>query len=94
MNTTGIYIETEPETKAKAEKTAKELGVDLSMVLNGYLKKFIQTKRVEIEEYEEEPSEELKKAMRQAEKHLREGKASPTFKTAEDAIAYLEKQGI
>lgn len=94
MNTAGIFIKTEPETKKKAEKTAKELGVDLSTVLNDYLKKFIQTKRVEVEEYGEEPSEELKEAIFQAEKALKEGRASPTFKTGEEAVAYLEKQGI
>lgn len=94
MNTAGIYIQTEPETKKKAEKTAKELGVDLSTILNGYLKKFIQTKRVATEEYGEKPSKELKKAIYQAEKALKEGRASPTFNTGEEAVAYLEKQGI
>ena len=94
MNTSGIYIQTEPETKKKAEKTAKELGFDLSEVIDRLLKQFIRTKRLDIEEFDEEPSEELKKAISQAEKHLKEGKASPTFKTGEEAVAYLEKQGI
>lgn len=69
MNTAGIFIKTEPETKKKAEKT------DLDK--NGEI-----------------PSEYLIKMIRQAEKALKEGKASPTFKTGEEAIAYLEKQGI
>ena len=94
MNTTGIYIKTEPETKKKAEKTAKELGVDLSVVLNDYLKKFIQTRRIEIEEIDEEPSEELKKVMKQAQENRKQGNHSPVFETGEEAVAWLEKQGI
>lgn len=95
MNTTGIYIQTEPEIKRKAEKTARDLGVDLSTVLNGYLKQFIKTKTVELKEDQgETPSPYLKRTIKQAEKNRKTGNHSPVFKTAEESIAWLEKQGL
>lgn len=42
----------------------------------------------------EKPSEYLIKTLKQARKNRKEGKGSPVFDNAEDAIAYLEKQGI
>lgn len=94
MNTAGIFIKTEPEIKKKAEKTAKELGFDLNSIINAWLHQFIQVKKTDLDENGEIPSEYLDKMIRQAEIDLKAGKASPTFKTAEDAVAYLEKQGI
>lgn len=93
MQTTAIYIRTELEVKAKAQKVAKKIGMSLSSLLNAYLKQLIRTKKVEFS-VGEEPSERLKQAIRQAEKNLKEGKASPTFNTGEEAVAWLEKQGI
>lgn len=42
----------------------------------------------------EEPSEYLIKAMKQAEKDWKAGKGSPIFKTGEESVAWLEKQGL
>ena len=42
----------------------------------------------------EEPSEYLIKMMKQAEKDRKAGKGSPAFKTGEEAVAWLEKQGL
>lgn len=42
----------------------------------------------------EEPNEYLIKAMKQAEKDWKAGKGSPAFKTGEEAVAWLEKQGL
>ena len=46
MNTAAIYIKTQPEVKAKAEKIAKDLGVSLSALVNIWLIQFIKTRRV------------------------------------------------
>lgn len=94
MYTSVINIKTEPETKKKAQKVASEIGVSLSSLINAYLKHLIITKRVELSTNEEEPSEYLKRLMRQADKALKAGKASPKFSNAKEAIAYLVKQGI
>lgn len=42
----------------------------------------------------EEPNEYLIKAMKQAEKDRKQGKASPIFQTGEEAVKWLEEQGI
>lgn len=93
MNTAVINIKTEPETKKQAQKVARDIGMSLSTLINSYLKQVIRTQRVELS-VGEEPSERLKQSMRQAEKDLKAGKASPTFNTGEEAVAWLEKQGI
>lgn len=41
-----INIKAEKSVKEEAQKTAKELGLSLSALLNAYLKQFIRTKRV------------------------------------------------
>lgn len=94
MNTTAIYIKTDPQIKSKAQQVAKELGFSLSSLVNGWLRQLIKNKTVTFSAQNEIPSKYLIKAIKQAEKDLKRGKASPTFDNAEDAIAYLEKQRI
>ena len=47
MNTAGIYIRTQPEVKAKAEKIAKGLGLSLSELINIWLIQLVKTRRVD-----------------------------------------------
>ena len=93
MNTPLSYIKTEPELKVKAEEAAKELGVDLSAAVNEFLKEFIRAKKIN-HDPGYKPSAYLKRVIRQAEKNLKAGKHSPVFETGEEAVAWLEKQGI
>lgn len=88
MQTAAIYIRTEPETKRKAQKVAKEIGMTLSGLVNTYLKQVIRTKKLELSF--EEPSEYLKKRIKQAEKNYKAGNTSPAFTNAKEAIKYLE----
>lgn len=94
MNTAVIITKTEPEIKLKAQQVAKELGLSLSSLVNGWLRQLIKTKTVTFLTTDETPNTYLKNLMRQADKDLKAGKASPSFDNAKDAIAYLEKQGI
>lgn len=94
MNTAVIITKTDPEVKRQAQALAKELGISLSSMLNGYLRQVIKTKRVTFSSEDEEPSEYLIKLMRDGDKALKAGKASPSFDNAKDAIDFLEKQGI
>ncbi|HCS78862.1 TPA: hypothetical protein DIV55_03895 [Patescibacteria group bacterium] len=94
MNTAAIYIKTNPEIKAKAQKIAKELGLSLSALVNAWLKQLVRTKTVTFSTSAEEPSEYLKKLMKQAEKDYQKGNTSPAFKTGEEAVAWLKKQGV
>lgn len=89
-----VATKVDPQTKKEAQKTAEKLGMPLSVVIKAFLKQFIRTQSVSFGLQDEEPSEYLKNAIRQAEKDWKAGKASPAFKTGEEAVAWLEKQGI
>lgn len=94
MNTAVINIKTQPEVKLKAQAIAREIGVSLSSLINAYLKQFIKTKTVTFSVEDEIPNKRTIAIMKQAEKDYREGNTSPAFKTGEEAVAWLEKQGI
>ena len=94
MQTAAIYIKTDPEVKAKAQKVARDLGFSLSSLINGWLKQLVKTKTVTFSSYDEYPNETTRKILRQAEINWKKGKHSPLFKTGEEAVAWLEKQGI
>lgn len=94
MNTAVIITKTDPEIKAEAQKIAKALGFNLSALVNGWLRQLIKTKTVTFSASDEEPSEYLLNLMKQAEKDYKKGNTSPAFKTGEDAVTWLEKQGI
>lgn len=42
-----IHIMTDPKIKAKAQKIAKKMGLNLTLVLNNLLKEFIQKQSIE-----------------------------------------------
>ena len=94
MNYAVVATKVDPQTKKEAQKTAAELGMPLSVVIKAFLKQFIKTKSVEFSARDEEPSEYFVKTIKQAEKDLKEGRHSPVFKTGEEAVAWLEKQGL
>ena len=95
MNTAVINIKTQPETKAKAQQIARQIGVSLSSLINAYLKQFIKTKSITFSAREEEiPNEYFKRTLAKARKNWKEGKGSPVFKTGEEAVKWLEEQGI
>lgn len=91
MHTTAIYVRTDPEIKAKAQKVAKELGLSLSSLLNGWLRQLIKTKTVTFRAVNEKPSKYLLEMVKKAEQDRKEGKASPKFDNAKDAIAWLHR---
>jgi len=94
MNYAVVVTKVDPRTKKEAQKTAKELGMPLSVVIKAFLKQFIKTKTVEFSARDEVPSEYLIRTIKQAEKDLKEGKGSPMFKTGKEAVAWLDKQGL
>ncbi len=94
MNTQVITIKVDPATKKEAQHIASDLGLSLSAVLKGFLKQFIRTKTIKFTTAGDEPSEYLIKTIKQAEKDRKAGKASPIFKTGEEAVKWLEEQGI
>ena len=92
MSTQVITIKVDPITKKQAQNTAEALGLSLSAVLKGFLKQFIRTKSVTFSASgDEKPSKYLLQTIKEAEKNLKEGKHSPVFDNAKDAIAWLHK---
>lgn len=91
MNTQ-IHIRTDAVLKTELQKAAAEMGVSLSFILNSLARKFLKNKT--ITEKRDVPSAQLLKSMQRAKKSYHEGKDSPTFKTGEEAIKWLEQQGI
>ncbi len=90
-----ITTKIDPQTKKEAQITAEELGMPLSVIIKAFLKQFVKTKSVSFSIYaNEKPSGYLIKTLKQAQKNRKAGKGSPIFDNAEDAIAYLKKQGI
>lgn len=93
MYTAVINIKTEPETKKKAQAVAQEIGVSLSGLINAYLKELVRTKKVEFNAGEE-PSAYLIRTIKKAEENYKKGNTSPLFRTGEEAVKWLEKQGV
>lgn len=90
-----VSTKIDPQTKKEAMATADSLGVPLSVVIKAFLKQFIRTKTVTFSAaVEEKPSKYLLEMIKKAEEDYKAGKASPAFKTGEEAVAWLEKQGI
>ena len=91
MTTTSISIKTTKDLKEKLQKAADEQGVSLNGLVNGYLKKGLDTKSTTYHFRDEEPSPYLKRILKKAEKNRKEGKGSPIFDNAKDAIAWLHR---
>jgi addiction module RelB/DinJ family antitoxin len=89
MSTTIVNIKTDPKLKQEAQELASKLGLSLSSVLNEYLKRFVQDRTITFSE-DEEPSDYLIRSIKQAEEDIKKGDVSPSFDSAEDAIAWLD----
>lgn len=89
MKTAVINVKTDAKVKAGAQKVASELGFSLSSLVNGYLRQLIKTKTIHFSLAEEEPSELLIKAIKEAEDDRKAGRVSPSFDNAKDAVAWL-----
>jgi len=93
MSSVVINVKTQPETKTRAKEIANELGLSLSAVVNVLLREFVKSKKLSVST-EEKPSKYLITVMKQARKEYKKGNSSPAFKTGEEAVAFLEKQGL
>lgn len=89
MNTV-ISVKVDTATKHAAQEVAKSAGLNLSTLINAYLKQVVATRRIEL--YAPEvmtPS--LQKAIAHIEKEIRGGKISPGYKHPKDFLAALKK---
>lgn len=90
-----VQIPMSKELKEKADLVSADLGFSsLQEVIRVLLTKLSKKEfnlKVEEGEY---PSKSLIKTIKQAEKDRKAGKASPIFRTGEEAVKWLEEQGI
>jgi len=92
MNTV-LNVKVDPHIKSLARKTAHDLGVPLSIVVNTYLKEFVHTKELYLSSKTYKMTPYLEKIIEKAEKNIASGKnLSPAFDDANDFIEYLEKK--
>lgn len=88
MQTAVINLRVEPQTKDKAQKLARKLGLSLSAVIEGFLAQFIRTKTVHFD-LSEQPSEYLIQSLKETKKEIKKGWVSPSFDNVKDAIDWL-----
>src|SRR3989344_8399934 len=92
MNTV-LNVKVDPQVKIMAQKTARDLGVPLSIVVNTYLKEFVHTKELYLSSKTYRMTPYLEKIIEKAEKDIATGKnLSPAFDNADDFIDYLDKK--
>ena len=90
MNTSVVNVKVNTLIKKEAQEVAKDLGLSLSALINGYLKQLVRNKTVIFSSLEEEPTGYLLEALRQSRKDI-ETRRVITFKNSNKALGYLDK---
>lgn len=87
---TVIHIKADKEVKENAAKTAKELGLTLSDIINASLRNFIRTREITFS-HTPQMTPELEKLIAKVEEDIKHNRniAGP-FKTAKEANDYLD----
>ncbi len=89
MNTV-ISVKIDKEVKESAQEVAKSAGLNLSSLVNAYLRQVAATRRIEI--YSPEPmTSKLESLIAEVEAELKSGKASKGFKNPKDFLADLKR---
>lgn len=88
MNTSSILIKTDPQLKARAQKTAEKMGLSLTSIINHYLKHFITTETITFSTKHEKPSQYLIKALKESKADVKAGRVI-SFKNTNEALDYL-----
>jgi antitoxin component of RelBE/YafQ-DinJ toxin-antitoxin module len=88
MTTSSLLIKTNSKIKKQAQKKAKEMGTDLTDIINRYLEQFVKTKSSELLEEIEIPNEKTAKELEQAEKDFQTGNYV-TFNSPREAHDYI-----
>ncbi|MBM3256622.1 MAG: hypothetical protein FJZ04_04115 [Candidatus Moranbacteria bacterium] len=91
MASVQINVRTDLKTKREAQKVAAGLGLNLSRLINAYLKEIISSKRVEFAIKREKPSPYLIRCIKEAEEDIKRGDYY-SFDNSKDAITFLDKR--
>lgn len=89
MNTV-ISVKTDKATKEAAQAVAKSAGLNLSSLVNAYLKQVVATRRIEL--YAPEPmSSELERVIETVEREIAQEGYSEVFDDTEAFLADLKR---
>lgn len=91
MSSVQINIRTDKKTKEEAQKVVSSLGLNLSRLINAYLKEIIRSRKVEFSTQREKPSPYLIRCIKEAEDDIKKGNYY-SFDNPKDAIAFLDKR--
>ena len=91
MNTASILIKTDPQVKEKAQRTAEEMGISLTSVINRYLKHFIQSKSITFTVEDETPTQYMIDSLKKSEEDVKSGRVI-SFDSPADELAYLDRE--
>lgn len=87
---TVIHIKSDKEVKENAQKLAKELGLNLSDVINASLRNFIRTREIYISAVPR-MTPELENLLERVEDDIKNNKnLSPVFSSYKEASEYLD----
>ena len=89
MNSASILIKTNPKVKAEAQRTAQEMGISLTSVINRYLKHFITTKSITFTAQDEIPNQYMLDSLKQSEDDYQRGRAV-SFGSEKQVLSYLD----
>lgn len=89
-----LQVPMSKELKQRAEIVSFDMGFSSLQEIIRVIVNKLARRELSIGIDDEVPNERLKKIFLQADKDLKIGKTSPTFKTGEEAVTWLEKQGI
>ena len=85
-----LTVKTDVSLKKAAHKTAKKLGVPLGTIVNGFLRRFVQTKEAYFAE-SYKPTAYLKRSIEQSEKDYAEGRYKVAH-SVEELMKQLEEK--
>ena len=91
MSKIAISVKVDKDIKESAQKVAKDMGLNLSSLINTYLHKVVKTRKVELYE-PEQMTPHLEKQLEEVEKNIKEGNLSPAYDNVEDFIAALNAE--
>lgn len=88
---TVLNAKVDADLKRQAQKLAKQLGIPLSLVVNGSLREFVQSRAITVSDAPQ-PSPYLEKIIAEFEEDYAKGRnMSPKFDSVEEMMAYLKQ---
>lgn len=88
MNTT-MTFKIDKEVKAKAQDTAKQMGIPLSTLINAYLRDMAATGRVEFTA-SEQMTPQMERIIEGFQEEIKRGDTVGPFVSTEEAIEFLD----